>query len=87
MRVICINAGKVKVKSGKIYDATGLLEEGRYYTVLDTVVNNVGEYGYILGEIKSPSRLKQSFNVVRFMPLSNIDESATKLKSKFENIF
>lgn len=74
MKVLCINAGKVKVKSGHIYDATGILEEGKDYTVIDTVVNDVEEYGYVLAEIKSSSRLHNSFNVIRFIPLSDKDE-------------
>lgn len=73
MQVLCINAGKVKSKGGQIYDATGILVEGNIYTVINTVTSKLGENGYVLLEIQSIG-LKGSFNEIRFIPTSKINE-------------
>lgn len=73
MKVICIHSGKHQNKSGSIGDASAYLKEGNTYNVIDIVENSFGDVGYILLEIRSPSKLG-SFAAERFIPCSGINE-------------
>lgn len=74
MKVICINSKIHITKSGLVNNASDYLIEGEVYTVLDIIENNIGEMGYILKEVLSPSK-KGSFSVHRFIICSNQDET------------
>lgn len=74
MKVICINSGLHITKSGLVNNAKEYLTEGDTYTVTGTIENELGEVGYFLAEVRSPS-LKGSFQASRFIPCSGKDET------------
>jgi len=83
MKVICINSGLHITKSGLVNTAKDFLVEGNEYNVVTVLENRLGEIGYILQEVRSPS-LKGSFSATRFIPCSDKDETIliNKIKQK-----